>query len=149
MKNHWSSDRSDHHLFCDDSAPHLYVSGDALSQSISHPMLHLYFSSIPPCLSVPSAVRLLSVSGLDCLHLHGVCILDCLSIVGAWPRMPSPLVGTFMADFSTPLCPSPIWSGQRLDIPISIHCQSATNTTAMVQIFISLARYLVMERLEL
>ena len=87
---------------------------------------------IPPCLAVPSAVGLLSVSGLSCIHLHGVCLLAYLFIAGAWPRMTSPLVGTLMDDFSAPLCPSPIWSGQSLAIPISIHCQSATNTTAMV-----------------
>ena len=110
-------------------------------------MLHLYFSRIPPCLSVPSAVRLLSVSGLDFSHLHGVYLLACLSVSGAWPRIPYPLVGTRLAAFSATLCPSPIWSGQRLAIPISIHCQSATKTTAIVQIFISLSRCLVMDRL--
>ena len=62
--------------------------------------------------------------------------------------VPPPLVGARLDAFSTPLCPSPICSGQRLAIPISIHCQSATNTTAMFHIFISLARCLVMERLE-
>ena len=138
MAHHWSSARSTHNLSCDDSVPHLYVSCDTLSQSISRPMIHLYFSRIPPCLAVPSAVRLLSVSGLDCLHLHGVCLLDCLFIAGAWPRTTSSLVGTCLADLSAPLCPSPIWSGQSLAIPISIQCQSTTNTTAMVRFSLAL-----------
>ena len=96
-------------------------------------------------MATPRAVRLLPVVDLACHHLNGVCILDCLSNDGAWPRMPSPLVGTRLAAFSAPICPSPIWYGQRLAIPIYIHCQYATNTTAIVQIFISLARCLVME----
>ena len=115
-------------------------------------MLHLYLSRIPPCLTISNAVRLLSVSVLDCLHLRGIFLLDCLlgflSIAGDWPRMPSPLVGTRLADFSALICTSPIWYGQCLAIPISIHCQSATNTPEIVHIFISLARFLVVERLE-
>ena len=110
-------------------------------------MLHLYFSRIPPCLPIPRAVHLLSVSGLACHHLHGVCILYCLYIAGDLPHMPSLLVGTRMAAFRSPFCLSSIWSGQHLAIPISIHCQSATNTTAIVQVLISLASCLVMEQL--
>ena len=148
MSHYWSSARSAYRLSCDDSIPHLSVSGDALIQSVSRPMLHLYFSSIPSCLSIPSAVRFLSVSGLAFFHLHGVCILACLSISGDWPHMPSPLVGSRLAAFSAPIWSSPIWSGQRLAIPLSIQCQSATNTTSIVQVFISLAHCWVMERLE-
>ena len=148
MAHHWYSARSSHRLSCDDSVPQLYVSSGALSQSVSRPILHLYLSSIPPCLAVPSPVRLFSDSILSCLHLHEVCLLACIYIAGAWPRMTSSLVGTRLAAFSAPLYPSPIWSGRRLTISISIHFQSDTNTTAMVQVFISLARCLVMERLE-
>ena len=148
MAHHWYSTRSAHRLYYDDSVPHISISDEALRQSVYRPMLHLYFSRIPPCIAVPRAVRLLSVSGLACHHLHGVYILDCLSIAGAWPRMPSPLVGTCLDDFSAPIYLSLIWSGQHLTIPISIHCQFATNTTAIVQVFISLAHCLVMERLE-
>ena len=72
MTHHWSSARSAHRLSCDESVSYLSVSGVSLSQSLSCPMLHLYVSRIPPCMAVPSTVRLLPVSGLACLHLHDV-----------------------------------------------------------------------------